>query len=93
MLFIETLHGHYLSCRQKLRRLEVAVMEYHETLEERGIRNPEEIEKKVASYRRRLQSEFGLLDSIEGSSRQSSRKLKHEIYFLPGDFLLVALMI
>ncbi|XP_020268689.1 protein RRC1-like isoform X2 [Asparagus officinalis] len=32
--------------RQKLRRLEVAVMEYRETLEERGIQNPEDIEKK-----------------------------------------------
>lgn len=49
-------------------------MEYRETLEERGIRNPEEIEKKVASHRRRLQSEYGLLDSTEGFSRQPSRE-------------------
>lgn len=64
--------------RQKLRRLEVAVMEYRELLEERGIRNPEEIEKKVSSHRRRLQSEFGLLDSAEGSSRQSSQRTSME---------------
>ncbi|KAK1324095.1 hypothetical protein QJS10_CPA02g01368 [Acorus calamus] len=51
--------------RQKLRRLEVAVMEYRESLEERGIRNSEEIERKVAVHRRRLQSEFGLSDSTE----------------------------
>ncbi|XP_077221869.1 protein RRC1-like isoform X2 [Tasmannia lanceolata] len=54
--------------RQKLRRLEVAVMEYRESLEERGIRNAEEIEKKVANQRRRLQLEFGLLDSNEDAS-------------------------
>ncbi|XP_020268605.1 protein RRC1-like isoform X1 [Asparagus officinalis] len=60
--------------RQKLRRLEVAVIEYRETLEERGIRNPEEIEKKVANHRRRLQLELGLLNSVEGSSRQSSQR-------------------
>ncbi|RWR96892.1 protein RRC1-like protein isoform X2 [Cinnamomum micranthum f. kanehirae] len=51
--------------RQKLRRLEVSVIEYRETLEERGIRSSEEIERKVASYRRRLQSEFGLSYSVE----------------------------
>nr|CAD1840232.1 unnamed protein product [Ananas comosus var. bracteatus] len=36
---------------QKLRRLEIAVMEYRESLEERGVRNTEDIEKKVAGYR------------------------------------------
>ncbi|XXG52616.1 hypothetical protein AAC387_Pa03g0896 [Persea americana] len=51
--------------RQKLRRLEVSVIEYRESLEERGIRSSEEIERKVSSYRRRLQSEFGLSDSAE----------------------------
>lgn len=54
--------------RQKLRRLEVALMEYRESLEDRGIRSPEEIERKVANQRRRLQSEFGLSDSSEGVS-------------------------
>ncbi|KAF5178342.1 Rrc1 [Thalictrum thalictroides] len=54
--------------RQKLRRLEVAVMEYRESLEDRGIRSPEEIERKVADQRRRLQSKFGLSDSNEDVS-------------------------
>uniref|UniRef100_A0A1D1YSZ1 U2 snRNP-associated SURP motif-containing protein n=2 Tax=Anthurium amnicola TaxID=1678845 RepID=A0A1D1YSZ1_9ARAE len=63
--------------RQKLRRLEVAVMEYREFLEEQGIKNSEEIEKKVAVHRRRLKSEFGLADSSEdarGASRHSSQR-------------------
>ncbi|KAG8375418.1 hypothetical protein BUALT_Bualt10G0098000 [Buddleja alternifolia] len=54
--------------RQKLRRLEVALMEYRESLVERGIKNPEEIEKKVASHRTRLQGEYGLLDSNADAS-------------------------
>lgn len=57
--------------RQKLRRLEVAVLEYQESLEEQGMHNKQEIEKKVENHRRRLQSEFGLLDS---SDDQSSNK-------------------
>ncbi|KAJ6836808.1 protein RRC1-like isoform X1 [Iris pallida] len=60
--------------RQKLRRLEVAVMEYRESLEERGTRSSEDIEKKVAVHRRRLQSEFGLLDSVEVSNKQASQR-------------------
>ncbi|KAG0472304.1 hypothetical protein HPP92_016850 [Vanilla planifolia] len=60
--------------RQKLRRLEVAVMEYRESLEERGLRSSEDIERKVASYRRRLQSDYGLQDSSEGLNRQVSQK-------------------
>ncbi|XP_077216391.1 protein RRC1-like [Tasmannia lanceolata] len=63
--------------RQKLRCLEVGLMEYRESLEERGIRNAEEIERKVAIRRRRLQSEFGLSDSTEdtsGNNKHSSRK-------------------
>ncbi|KAF9620588.1 hypothetical protein IFM89_013614 [Coptis chinensis] len=51
--------------RQKLRRLEVAVMEYRESLEDRGMKSLEEIERKVAYQRRRLQSEFGLSDPNE----------------------------
>lgn len=54
------------SDRQKLRRLEVAVMEYRESLEERGMRNTDDIEKKVAAYRQRLESEFGLSQSNDG---------------------------
>ncbi|XP_052204072.1 protein RRC1 isoform X2 [Diospyros lotus] len=60
--------------RQKLRRLEVALMEYRESLEERGVKNFEEIERKVANYRKRLQSEYGLSDSgddVSASKRSS----------------------
>ncbi|KAL3844071.1 hypothetical protein ACJIZ3_001474 [Penstemon smallii] len=49
--------------RQKLRRLEVALMEYRESLEDRGIKSSEEIEGKVSIHRSRLQAEYGLLDS------------------------------
>ncbi|KAL2544645.1 RNA recognition motif (RRM)-containing protein [Forsythia ovata] len=58
--------------RQKLRRLEVALMEYREALEEQGIKSPEEIERKVATRRSRLQSEFGLMDTKTDSSRKMS---------------------
>ncbi|KAJ0984270.1 hypothetical protein J5N97_002626 [Dioscorea zingiberensis] len=51
--------------RQKLRRLEVAVLEYQESLEEQGIHNKQEIEKKVEKHRRHLQAKFGLLDSSD----------------------------
>lgn len=64
--------------RQKLRRLEVAVMEYRESLEERGIRSSEEIEKKVAIQRKRLQSEYGLLDSSAGAHMHSSQRTSME---------------
>ncbi|XP_045833238.1 protein RRC1-like isoform X2 [Trifolium pratense] len=69
--------------RQKLRRLEVALIEYRESLEERGIKNSEEIEKKVLMHRKRLQVEYGLSDSSEdgqGSRRTSSeRRDRHDI--------------
>ncbi|WVZ77640.1 hypothetical protein U9M48_025486 [Paspalum notatum var. saurae] len=39
--------------RQKLRQIEIFVMEYRESLEEQGLRNMDEIERKVASHRRR----------------------------------------
>ncbi|KAM0943397.1 putative transcription regulator SAP family [Dioscorea sansibarensis] len=64
--------------RTKLRCLEVAVMEYRDSLEERGIRNSEEIEKKVAVRRRRLRSEFGLLDSSDSRSKRSSQKIERK---------------
>ncbi|XP_072969346.1 protein RRC1-like [Typha angustifolia] len=65
--------------RQKLRRLEIAVMEYRESLEERGLRSTEEIEKKVAIYRKRLQSEYGLSDSgDDGNNRCSSERASLE---------------
>lgn len=59
--------------RQKLRRLEVALMEYRETLEERGVKSAEEIEKKVAVYKKRLESEYGLSESSENLPRSSKR--------------------
>ncbi|XP_072086563.1 protein RRC1 isoform X2 [Arachis hypogaea] len=69
--------------RQKLRRLEVALIEYRESLEERGIKNLEEIEKKVEAHRKRLQSEYGLSDSGEdgqGNRRTSSeRRDRHDV--------------
>lgn len=55
------------------------MIEYRESLEERGIRSSEEIERKVSSYRRRLQSEFGLSDSAEdvlGNNKHVARKSK-----------------
>ena len=61
----------HMICRQKLRRLEVALIEYRESLEERGIKSSEEIERKVAIHRKRLQSEYGLLDSNEDVSWNS----------------------
>jgi hypothetical protein len=66
---------HQLLYRQKLRRLEVALIEYRESLEERGIKNLEEIEKKVLMHRKRLQVEYGLSDSNEDG--QGSSKLFH----------------
>lgn len=65
--------------RQKLRRLEGAVIEYRECLEERGIRNSEEIERKVHSHRRKLLQDYGLLDTIgdgRTAERHSSRSME-----------------
>ncbi|KAF6144779.1 hypothetical protein GIB67_016853, partial [Kingdonia uniflora] len=68
--------------RQMLRRMEVALIEYREYLEEQGIKSPDEIEKKVAIHRRRLKSEFGLSDSnkdVSGNKRSSvERKAKQD---------------
>ncbi|KAJ9184109.1 hypothetical protein P3X46_007881 [Hevea brasiliensis] len=61
--------------RQKLRRLEVALIEYRESLEERGMKSVEEIERKVAIHRKWLQSEYGLLVSsqdVPGNSKRTS---------------------
>lgn len=60
--------------RQKLRRLEVALMEYRESLEDWGVKNLEEIERKVAVHRKRLQSEYGLSasnDDVSANKRSS----------------------
>uniref|UniRef100_A0A0D3F1J8 RRM domain-containing protein n=1 Tax=Oryza barthii TaxID=65489 RepID=A0A0D3F1J8_9ORYZ len=65
--------------RKKLRQIEIAVMQYRESLEEKGLRNTEEIEKKVASHRRRLQSEYGLSFSNDGANnRRSSERTSSE---------------
>ncbi|KQJ97564.1 protein RRC1 [Brachypodium distachyon] len=61
--------------RQKLRQIEIAVMQYRESLEENGLRNTEEIERKIASHRRHLQSEYGLTSQMDGANniRSSER--------------------
>lgn len=46
-----------------MRRLEAALIEYRESLEDRGIKNQEEIEKKVAIHRKKLESDYGISDS------------------------------
>ncbi|WOK95045.1 protein RRC1 [Canna indica] len=66
--------------RQKLRRLEVEVVKYRESLEERGLRSAEEIDRKVADYRRQLESDFGLSDTTNdpGSKRSLSERRSSE---------------
>lgn len=61
----------YFLYRQMLRRIEVALIEYRESLEERGIKDVAEIEKKVAVHRKRLESDFGLVHSNENASVNS----------------------
>jgi U2-associated protein SR140 len=58
--------------RQKLRRIEVALIEYRETLEEQGIKNSEEIERKVEINRKRLEVDYGLSGSNDGNRNQKS---------------------
>lgn len=53
--------------RQILRRIEVSLIEYRESLEDRGIKDVAEIEKKVAIHRKHLESEFGLVHSNENA--------------------------
>ncbi|XP_022638607.1 protein RRC1 isoform X4 [Vigna radiata var. radiata] len=67
--------------RQKLRRLEVALIEYRESLEERGIKNLEEIDKKVESHRKRLQAEYGLSDSGEDgkTGKTTEKRDRHDV--------------
>ncbi|KAK0572662.1 hypothetical protein LWI29_035023 [Acer saccharum] len=65
--------------RQKLRRLEVALIEYRESLEERGIKNSEEIERKVAIHRKRLESEYGLSDPSEDVSGNKRRDRRDDV--------------
>lgn len=57
-----------------MRRLEVALIEYRESLEEQGIKILEEIESKVAIHRKWLESKYGLTSSNEdvtGNSKWS----------------------
>ncbi|XVF89513.1 hypothetical protein PTKIN_Ptkin19aG0135800 [Pterospermum kingtungense] len=56
---------------QKLRRLEVALIEYRESLEEQGSKNAEDIERRVAAKRKQLESEYGLSVSGENFSGRS----------------------
>lgn len=66
-----------------MRRLEVALMEYRESLEELGIKSSDEIERKVALHRSRLQAEYGLLDSnadASGRSKCLRFRSKHKVY-------------
>ncbi|KAG6739199.1 hypothetical protein POTOM_056788 [Populus tomentosa] len=58
--------------RQKLRRLEVALIEYRESLEERGMKSSVEIEGKVAIHRKWLESEYGLSSSNEDVTSKKS---------------------
>ncbi|KAK9077816.1 hypothetical protein SSX86_006154 [Deinandra increscens subsp. villosa] len=55
--------------RQKLRQVEAALIEYRESLEERGIKK-EEIEKKVAAHQKQLQYKFGLTSVGEATSNK-----------------------
>ncbi|KAL4284057.1 hypothetical protein GQ457_16G000380 [Hibiscus cannabinus] len=69
--FLTLLLHVYNTHRQKLRRLEVALIEYRESLEEQGIKNAEDIEERVVVHRKRLESEHGLSDTIEDVSGRS----------------------
>jgi len=57
-----------------LRKLEVAMIEYRESLEENGIKNHEEIEKRVAFQRKKLEAECGLSDASALPSRDRDSK-------------------
>ncbi|XWS72772.1 hypothetical protein CRYUN_Cryun02cG0069400 [Craigia yunnanensis] len=62
--------------RQKLRRLEIALIEYRESLEEQGIKNAEDIERRVVVHRKWLESEYGLSDSSEDISGRKRPSLE-----------------
>ena len=59
----------------KLRCLEVALMEYRESLEDWRVKNLEEIARKVAVHRKRLQSEYGFLSSNDDVSASSMSQI------------------
>ncbi|KAM0063885.1 putative mRNA splicing factor Cwf21 domain-containing protein [Helianthus debilis subsp. tardiflorus] len=56
--------------RQKLRQVEAALIDYRESLEERGMEK-EEIEKKVAVHQKQLQYKYGLTNASEDTSNKS----------------------
>ncbi|KAF2534991.1 hypothetical protein F2Q68_00018875 [Brassica cretica] len=53
--------------RQKLRRIEVALIEYREALEEQEMKNTEEIERKVEIKRKKVEVDHGLSGSHDGN--------------------------
>ena len=52
------------------------MIEYRESLEDRGITSPDELERRVALHRKRLESDYGLSGSNEDAS-VNSKYLKH----------------
>ncbi|XP_076945071.1 protein RRC1-like isoform X2 [Bidens hawaiensis] len=63
--------------RHKLRQIEVALIEYRESLEERGIKK-EEIEKKVVAHQKYWQRKYGLVDSSEVASHNKRREKRED---------------
>lgn len=63
------------------------MIEYRESLEERGIRSPEEIKRKVATHRKRLEAEYGLSNSNEDAS---GRSMYLKMFMMPLLFVFVA---
>ncbi|KAI3828593.1 hypothetical protein L1987_02697 [Smallanthus sonchifolius] len=63
--------------RHKLRQIEVALIEYRESLEERGIKK-EEIEKKVVAHQKQLQYKYGLVDGSYDASRNRTSSERRE---------------
>lgn len=68
---VHSIVDHAYVTTDRLRRREAAVIEYWESLEERGMRSSEEIERKVAIRLKQLKAEYGLLDSNDDSSGNS----------------------
>ncbi|KAL9265351.1 RRC1-like protein [Drosera capensis] len=64
--------------RHKLRRLEVALIEYRESLEERGIKSVDELEQNVAAYKKQLESKYGLDFSDDGSRNRRSESERRD---------------
>lgn len=70
------------------------MIEYRESLEERGIKSPDEIERKVEIHRQYLQSEYGLLNFSEDTSKKGkSLNLLVVCVFVMSMYLFVYLFI